>query len=104
MRLARLEELEIKEKGKKPAKSKAVILPHVEIYIPLEEMVDVDKEKGRLEKEIESLKQYLEKIDSKLNNKGFLNNASQELIDQEKIKREEVENNLQKVEKEFKEL
>ncbi len=104
MRLARLEELEIKEKGKKLPKSKAVMLPHIEIYIPLEEMVDIEKETLRLKKEIESLKEYIGKIDSKLNNKGFLNNAKPELIDQEKIKKEEAENNLQKLEKELKEL
>jgi len=104
MRLGRVDELEIKKEGKKPAKSKSVILPNIEIYIPLEEMIDVDKEKDRLKKEIEQLESYTQKIDSKLKNKGFVNNAPQELIDQEKIKLDEANQNLVKLKKELAEL
>jgi len=104
MRLARLDELEVKKEGKKPSKSKAVILSNIEIYIPLEEMIDVDKEQDRLEKEIKQLESYAKSIDSKLKNKGFANNAPQEVVDQEKIKLEEANQNLKKLKKELAQL
>ena len=104
MRLARLDELEVKKEGKKPSKSKAVILSNIEIYIPLEEMIDVDKEQDRLEKEIKQLESYAKSIDSKLKNKGFANNAPQEVVDQEKIKLEEANQNPKKLKKELAQL
>jgi len=100
MRLARLDELEISAKGKRLPKSKSIILPQIEIYLPLEEMIDTEKEKARLAKEIRSLTESIEKIELKLSNKGFVNNAPRELVDREKIKLDETRSNLNKLKKE----
>ncbi|MFA4890797.1 MAG: valine--tRNA ligase [Candidatus Gracilibacteria bacterium] len=100
MRLARLDELEISNKGKRLPKSKSIILPQIEIYLPLQEMIDTEKEKLRLAKEIHLLTESIEKLELKLSNKGFVNNAPRELVDREKIKLEEARSNLNKLKKE----
>jgi valyl-tRNA synthetase len=97
MRLARLDELRVTKTGKKLQSAKALFLPHAEIYLPIAEMVDAKKEKERLKKEIASLESYVKTLKSKLSNKGFVNNAPQELIDKEKIKLEEALANLKKL-------
>ena len=97
MRLARLDELKISNKGKKIPASVAILLPHTEIYLPLAEMVNVEEEQARTKKEMEKLEGYIENLENKLSNKGFLNNAPQELVDAEKIKLEEAKNNLEKL-------
>jgi len=102
MRLARLEELEIKDKGKKLPKSKSIILPYIEIYLPVEGMIDTDKEKVRIAKAIKTLESDIEQIKSKLSNKGFLNNAPKTLVDREKIRLEEASTNLKKLKEEDK--
>lgn len=60
-----------------------------EIYVPLEGIIDVDKELVRLNKELQSTLKDIEKSDAKLNNEQFLSRAPQEVISKEKAKVEE---------------
>jgi valyl-tRNA synthetase len=103
-KLARLEKLEIITSGKKVPKSKAIILPYAEVYLPLSGMVDVEKEKSRIRKEIEKHENDIKVLESKLSNKGFINNAPQEIVDKEKIRLEEAVLSLKKLKAEEKSL
>ncbi|MBT4055935.1 valine--tRNA ligase, partial [Candidatus Peregrinibacteria bacterium] len=103
-RMARLDELTVEKDGQKIKKAKHIILPGIEIYLPLEDMIDADKEKDRIKKEIDNLKTYTKGLKTKLSNKGFVNNAPPALIDQEKMKLEEAETKLTKLQKEVKDL
>jgi len=103
-RLARLEELKVEEKGKKIEKSKSIFLTGVEIYLPLSGMVDVEKEKSRLKKSIETLEKDIGALKSKLSNKGFLNNAPREVVEKEQIRLEESLESLKKLKEEAKSL
>jgi len=104
MKLARLEELEIAKEGPKLKKAKVIILTNLEIQIPLESMLDAEDEKKKIKAEIENLEKYLKSIQAKLGNKGFTANAPQELIDSQKIKADEIESKLKKLQKELKGL
>lgn len=64
------------------------IIPGVEIFIPLEDLIDLDKEIERLEKEKANLEKELERVNGKLGNEGFVAKAPQKVIEEEKAKRE----------------
>jgi valyl-tRNA synthetase len=104
MRLSRLESLEIKEKGPQIEKSKAIFIKNIEIYLPLKEMIDTEKEKNRLEKEINQKKAFIKSLESKLNNKGFVKNAPQEVIQSNKNRLQDEKENLKQLLKQEKEL
>jgi valyl-tRNA synthetase len=57
-----------------------------EIALPLSGILDVDKEKARLEKEISQLESEIEKISKKLDNPGFVDKAKPEVVEKEKEK------------------
>lgn len=57
-----------------------------EIRIPLGDLVDIDKEIARLEKEQKNLEGEIARSKGKLNNQGFLAKAPAQLVDQEKEK------------------
>ncbi len=74
-----------------PAKTDAsAVLSDCEIYVPLEGLIDVDKEKERLEKEIEKAKADLARISAKLANKNFVDKAPAEVIEKEKTRHGEL--------------
>ncbi|MBO4262741.1 MAG: class I tRNA ligase family protein, partial [Clostridia bacterium] len=72
------EELEVKYVSK--------ILGGVEIYIPLGELVDTEKETARLKAELEKTEGEIKRAESKLNNQGFVSKAPKALIDAEREK------------------
>ena len=104
MRLARLEELELSETGDKLTKSKATFLTGIEIYLPLEGLIDLDKEKERLQKEIQSKQKFLKGLVAKLKNKSFVDNAPEAIVEQQKQRQQEEQENLNKLEKQLQDL
>ncbi len=70
-----------------PSNAVAAIIHGAEIFIPLEELVDVEKEIERLMKEKANLEKELERVISKLGNEGFVAKAPPKLIEEEKGKR-----------------
>jgi valyl-tRNA synthetase len=59
-----------------------------EIYVPLGELVDLDKEKARLTAEIERIDSEIARAQGKLNNPNFVNKAPKKLVEveQEKVR------------------
>ncbi len=76
----------------------AAIVDGLEIYIPLEDLIDISKEIERLEKEKENLQFEIKRVDSKLNNQGFLAKAPASLVESEKEKKNKYEDMYKKVE------
>ncbi len=103
-RLARLEKITYQKKPEKIEKSRAIFIDDIEIQLPLNEMIDTEKEKSKLTKEIEALSSLINTIESKLKNKGFTENAPPELIDKEKKRLQEAKESKINKEKQFKEL
>jgi valyl-tRNA synthetase len=56
------------------------------IYIPMGELVDTEKERARLEGELEKVMAEIRRADGKLNNQGFMAKAPKKLVDEEKEK------------------
>ena len=80
-----------------PPDAVAAIIPGAEIYIPLEDLIDVEKEIERLRKEKAGLEKELERADGKLGNAGFLAKAPVRVIEEEKAKREKYREMYEKV-------
>ncbi len=70
----------------KPAKAMTAVVTGFEIYLPLAGLIDLDKEMERLNKELAGLVKEVERIETKLNNPGFVNKAPAHVIEQEKAK------------------
>ena len=62
-----------------------ISIPGIECFIPLDNLVDLNKEKARLEKTFEKLKSEQLMLNGKLKNKTFLEKAPQDVVD--KIKK-----------------
>jgi len=69
----------------------------MEFYIPLEGLIDLYKERERLEKEIKRLEGSLIGIEKKLANEKFVNNAPKEVVEKEKAKQMDWTENLSKL-------
>ena len=88
--VCKIVETEPKEKCSK------IISGEIEIMLPMGQLVDSQKEKELMEKEIERLKFEIERSKKMLSNAGFVAKAPEKLINSE---REKLENNLQKLRK-----
>ena len=72
--------------GKPAGKAATVSTPWVQVYIPMEELVDPSIELGRLSKELETCEAELSRAEGKLSNEGFVSKAPPKLIEEEKAK------------------
>ncbi|MCB1193625.1 MAG: valine--tRNA ligase [Leptospiraceae bacterium] len=70
-----------------------------EIFLPLSGMLDLEKEKSRLQKEKDSLEKELAKVGGKIGNSEFLSKAKPEIIEKEKAKFSQLEEKLSVVKK-----
>ena len=75
-----------------------------QIFIPLGELVDLEKEKVRLEKEYDRIVSEIARASGKLNNQSFIAKAPKKLIDDEKEKLEKLLDAKKKVEASLKSL
>ncbi len=66
----------------------------IDIYLPLEGLIDVDKEIARIEKEIAATENDLKRLSGKLSNAGFLAKAPAEVVEKEKARYSEYQAKL----------
>ncbi|MCL2260523.1 MAG: class I tRNA ligase family protein, partial [Fibromonadales bacterium] len=84
--LSGLSTFEFGENLSKPEFSASVVIPDGELFIPLEGILDKEKEIARLKKEIEKAQSFAMSIEKKLSNENFVKNAPPAVIDSEKQK------------------
>jgi valyl-tRNA synthetase len=73
------------------------VTTEAEIYVPLEGVIDIDKEKDRLDKQIAKLSKELEGKRRKLSNKDFVEKANPEVVAEQRQIKEELESKLEKL-------
>jgi len=95
--LANSREVIVNKGIKKPKECATSVVNDVELYIPLGGMIDISREKERLNKEIENIEIELDRIEKKLKNKDFLRNAPPEVIDKVKKQKEMCDNTKDKL-------
>ena len=97
--LASASEVEVREdEAGIPEDAVSVVIDGVKIFIPLDELVDFEKELERLNKEKAKLEGEIKRVNGKLSNQGFLAKAPQKLVDEEKAKKEKFEEMMKSVE------
>jgi valyl-tRNA synthetase len=86
--LARLSSVEVS--GEIPNGSAQFVLGEAVAALPLGDVIDLEKERARLAKEIRRAEDEIARFDAKLSNEAFVAKAPAEIIDEQKEKREEA--------------
>ncbi len=88
----------------KPKGSSVAVRTHVEVYVPLEGLLDIDLEIERIHKDMEKLEETASFLGKKLGNEDFVGRAPKEIVAKEREKYEDcmrktdrVRENLQKM-------
>ena len=68
-----------------------------EIYVPLTDLIDLNKEIEKLEKSIAKIQKDLDKTLKKLSNESFVKKANPEAVEKERRIKEELENKIAKL-------
>lgn len=75
----------------------SVVIPKTTIYMPFAELVDIAKEKERLEKEVQKLEKELARVNGMLSNENFVSKAPEKKINEEKEKKAKYEQMMEQV-------
>ena len=87
------------QKDKQGIKENAISILEdgIELYMPNEGLLDIEKEKERLTEEKKKLEAEVLRCEKMLSNEGFINKAPKSKIEEEKAKLEKYKNMLKKV-------
>ncbi|AAO36780.1 valine--tRNA ligase [Clostridium tetani] len=97
-KLASASEVEfLNSKEEAPENAVSAVTKGAEIYIPLFDLVDLEKEMERLNKEREKLEKEIERVDKKLSNENFVKKAPEAVVNEEKAKGEKYKEMLEAV-------
>ena len=75
----------------------SVVLDRCEVFLPLKDLIDYDKEIERLKKEKEKLEGEIKRVLGKLSNQGFVSKAPEKVVEEEREKQKKYEDMLDKV-------
>ena len=78
--LAGVSELSVVAKGARPALAAVELWQGVEVYVPLEGVIDLDEERRRITKELDRIEGELKGLAGKLANKQFRERAPKEIV------------------------
>lgn len=81
----------------RPPHSASSVVDGNELFMPLEGLISFDKEIARLEKEVDNVFSYVKRVEKKLANKGFVDNAPADVVESERRKLAEAKSNLGKL-------
>lgn len=102
-RMARLEKIDLSE-VLPPKGSIQTVVDEATLIMPIADIIDLDKERERLKKEIIKLQDNIQKIDQKLANRQFVDNAPEEVVEEQRARRAEAETVLKKFSQALKQL
>ena len=95
--LARLKEIREQSNGSKPKHAATAVVAGLQIFIPLEGIIDLEKERARLRKEIEAVHEEMGKLDAKLNREDFRTRAPKPEVDRTLARKAELEEKLRQL-------
>jgi valyl-tRNA synthetase len=82
--LAKMEEVKVVVGGEDPSPAGVGVSGMVEIFLPMKGLVDLEKERARLEKELAKLEGWIKGCRAKLANEKFVGNAPEQVVQQQK--------------------
>ena len=91
--------------GAAPEAGSVTVVTHAaQASMPMAELVDLEKEKARMEKELKKNSAELEKLDKKLQNPGFLNKAPEHVVKAEQERSAQLRELVAKLEDQLKNM
>ncbi len=95
--LARISSIRFGKNIARPKNSALVVTGGFEIFLLLEGLIDVEKEKARLAKEIALAKQEVVRTTLKLQNEGFMKRIAESEIEEIKLRLNEANLKIEKI-------
>jgi valyl-tRNA synthetase len=102
--LAGIGTLEIGPTATKPPQAASAVHADLEASVSLAGLIDVEKEKARLIKQIAEKRKHLQGMHAKLANEGFMSRAPAEVVQQHREQMAETENQMRALEANLREL
>lgn len=95
-RMARIETINVNDD---PAGKGAIqsVVGNLTLVLPVADIIDIAKERARLQKEIERLNGEIQKVDVKLSNKDFVANAPAEIISEHEARKVDAQATISKL-------
>ncbi len=94
--MARLASIELLS-GAAPKQAVKAIVDEATLILPIADLIDLDKERDRLKKQISKLEDDIRKTDEKLNNQQFVDRAPPEILEEFRTRKEEALGVIQKL-------
>lgn len=96
--LAKVSSGKIKDKNEeRPKKSIMKATSHTEIFLPLEGVIDLENFIGKLKKDKEKAQKDFDKVDKKLQNPKFIENAPEDVVEKVKAEAQDFKNKLDSI-------
>jgi len=96
-KLTRCDDIQLGIDVEKPGFSASAMVEKMELFVPLEGIIDLDKELERLEKEIATTEGLLKSVQGKLANKNFVDRAPEAVVAKERDKLDHYDESLKKL-------
>ncbi len=87
----------VKDESEIPQNAVSIVIDELKVYIPFEELVDIEEERKRLEGEKAKLEAEVQRGEKMLSNPGFVNKAPEAKVNEEKAKLENYKQMLTNV-------
>jgi valyl-tRNA synthetase len=97
--LAWVEGLTVGPSVRRPKQAPRKVLEYAEVFVPLDGLIDLKVQRDLLRRELEELRQKLERTDRQLNNAEFLSKAPKEIVEKEKAKSQELAAKVSRLQK-----
>jgi valyl-tRNA synthetase len=103
-RVGRVESVKILDEGEEPPASATALMDDMRLLVPMKGIIDVDAERGRLERQQDKLNADLARNRAKLDNANFVNNAPPNIVTKEKQRSAEFEKQLTQLSEQLRKL
>ncbi len=95
--LAGLQNFEFQEKGDKPEKAAVTVVNNIEVFVLMDDLINLEEEKTRLQKEIYKIQEELDFIEKKLSNHNFISKAPADVVNKNKKRQKDLKEKISKV-------
>jgi valyl-tRNA synthetase len=80
--------------GERPKGAATAVVGSVELYLPLDDIINLQEERTRLSKEVRKVEEELLRVQRKLSNADFLNKAREDVVQKEREKASQYEEKI----------
>ena len=87
-----------------PENSVSVVTDSAQLFIPLEDLIDIEKEFERLNNEKKRINNEIKRAKGKLSNEGFIKNAPEKIVEDERQKLIKYDDMLIKIDEQLRSL